>query len=339
MIENKKRIFIAFGIIVLVTALLVALIAIIDPQPLIGQNIIYCSMIFLFLITISSILIPPINKIIINFLKTKRVFYVLSSVILLFLPLLNWIYALEFKQASISFILWYLLPTMLFIIPVFIKEFKFDFLFHLTAVILFAVGFDKRFTKNTLSGFSSAYNFNALWVSSLILVLYSIQLDEFEEKMSWKPTKKGLLYALNLSAILAIITIPIGLLTNFLEWNPDFSDVPMIFISIIGIWLTIALPEELIARGVIQHQLTHKVIRKDSKYYRYWKWIVLVVASVIFGISHWNNTSLEFVWVYILLASIAGIVYGICWWKGGLFSAMLIHTLVDWVWQLFFKTA
>jgi membrane protease YdiL (CAAX protease family) len=339
MIDNKKKFYLTLASILLVSALLAALVAIVEPQLLLGQNILYSILVFTFLILIFSLLIPPVNKYVIDFLKQKRIFYILSSSIILFLPLLNWIYAVEFKQASSSFLIWYFLPTILFIIPAFFENFRFDFLFHIAAVVLFAIGFDGRFTSDTLSGFSSSeYNFNALWVSSLILLLYSIQLNEFEEKTNWKPSKKGVLYALNLSAILAIISIPIGLLTNFLEWSPNFSDVPMIFISFIGIWMTIALPEELIARGVIQHQLTNKVVKKDGKYFKYWKWGILIVASVIFGISHWNNTSPEFIWVYILLASIAGVAYGICWWKGGLFSAILIHTLVDWVWQLFFKT-
>lgn len=338
MIENKKKFYFTLASILLVSALLTALVAIVEPQLMLGQNIIFSILVFTFLTVIFALLIPPVNKFVIDLLKQKYLYYILSSSILLFLPLLNWIYAIEFKQAGISFLIWYFLPTILFIVPAFFENFRFDFLFHIAAVVLFAVGFDGRFTSDTLSGFSSSeYNFNALWVSSLILLLYSIQLNEFEEKTNWKPSKKGVLYALNLSAILAIISIPIGLLTNFLEWAPNFSDVPMIFVSFIGIWMTIALPEELIARGVIQHQLTQRVVKKEGKYFKYWKWGILIVASVIFGISHWNNTSPEFIWVYILLASIAGIAYGICWWKGGLFSAILIHTLVDWVWQLFFK--
>ncbi len=339
MIDNKKKFYFTLASILLVSALLAALVAIVEPQLMLGQNIIFSILAFTFLTVIFALLIPPVNKYVIDLLKQKYLYYILSSSILLFLPLLNWIYAIEFKQAINSYLIWYFLPTILFIIPVFFENFRFDFLFHIAAVVLFAIGFDGRFTSDTLSGFSSSeYNFNALWVSSLILLLYSIQLNEFEEKTNWKPSKKGVLYALNLSAILAIISIPIGLLTNFLEWAPNFSDVPMIFVSFIGIWLTIALPEELIARGVIQHQLTQRLVKKDGKYFKYWKWGILIVASVIFGISHWNNTSPEFIWVYILLASIAGIAYGICWWKGGLFSAILIHTLVDWVWQLFFKT-
>ncbi len=340
LIENKKKFYITFASILLVSVLLSTLIAIVEPQLLIGQSVIFSIFVFIFLVVIFCLLIPPVNRFVIDILRQKYLFYVLSLSFVLFLPLLNWIYAIEFKESVSSYFIWYFLPTILFFIPIFFKNFKFDFLFHIAAVILFAVGFDGRFTSDTLSGFSSSeYNFNALWVSSLILILYSIQLYDFEEKTNWKPTKKGILYALNLSAVLAIISIPIGLFTNFLEWAPNFSDVPMIFISFIGIWMTIALPEEIIARGVIQHQLTQNVVNKEGKYFRYWKWSILILTSIIFGISHWNNTSQEFIWVYILLASIAGIAYGICWWKGGLFSAIFIHTLVDWVWQLFFKSA
>ena len=272
LIDNKKKFYFTFASILLVSALLSALIVIVEPQLFLGQNIIFSILVFTFLAVIFSLLIPPINKYVIDLLKRKRIYYFLFSGMVLFLPLLNWIYATEFKQTISSYFIWYFLPTILFLIPVFFENFRFDFLFHIAAVVLFATGFDGRFTSDTLSGFSSSeYNFNAVWVSSLILLLYSIQLNEFEEKTNWKPTKKGILYALNLSAIIAIISIPIGLLTNFLELAPNFSDVPMIFVSFIGIWMTIALPEELIARGVIQHQLTHRVVKKEGKYFSYWK--------------------------------------------------------------------
>jgi len=183
---------------------------------------------------------------------------------------------------------------------------------------------------------SFQYEINALWVSSLILLLSSIQFQNYEEKFNWKITKNKLLLPMTLGLILAIIIIPIGMLTKFLSWSPEWPGFLMFFFSFIGIWLTIALPEEVIARGVIQHQLTEKVVKKDNNFFKFWKWFVLILASSIFGLSHWNNTTSEFAWVYILLATIAGIFYGYCWWKGGLFSVMLIHTIVDWIWGLLF---
>ncbi|MHA1156833.1 MAG: CPBP family glutamic-type intramembrane protease [Candidatus Heimdallarchaeota archaeon] len=57
----------------------------------------------------------------------------------------------------------------------------------------------------------------------------------------------------------------------------------------------------------------------------------------VFGLTHWNNTSPEFIIYYILFATIAGIAYGYTWRKTGLFGAALLHTTVDWIWAFYFK--
>ena len=215
---------------------------------------------------------------------------------------------------------------------------KLDFVFHISAVLVFAVGFDSRFTYATVNGFDEMrYQFNALWVSALILLILVLQLDDFVSKFNWRITTRKLAISFLGLSIIMLILLPPGLMTGFLSWNPLLDAPEVILVGFIGIWLTIALPEEIIARGVVQHQLTERIFPIDSKFRKYWKWIVLIFASVLFGASHWNNTSEEFALVYIILASIAGIVYGICWWFGGLFAAMLIHTLVDWIWGIFLK--
>ena len=89
MIDNKKKFYFTLASILLVSALLATLIAIVEPQLLFGQNIIFGILAFVFLTVIFSLLVPPINKYVIDLLKQKRRYYILSSSILLFLPLLN----------------------------------------------------------------------------------------------------------------------------------------------------------------------------------------------------------------------------------------------------------
>jgi membrane protease YdiL (CAAX protease family) len=195
-----------------------------------------------------------------------------------------------------------------------------------------------RYTSVAINGLAELkYEFNALWVSALILLLLAIQTQDFDSKFNWRITRHKLAVSLLGLSILLLIVVPFGYMTGFLGWNPTSEGPEVIIVSFIGIWLTIALPEEIIARGVVQHQLTERIFSEEHKYRKYWKWVVLVIASIVFGSSHWNNTTPEFMWVYVILATIAGIVYGICWWFGGLFSAMFVHTLVDWIWALFFK--
>ncbi len=344
MISKKTTIILELILIPVVTGLLSLVVGLMIPQKdifdhiLIEQTVLFCSLIFVLATIIVLLLIPPINEIIIDYFKNHLHFYPILVLYLLLLPILNWIYSGDIISAFTSFLLWYMLPTVLFIIPAYLPKTRFNFIFQIVSVLLFAIGFDSRYTNSVVSGFvSEQYTFNALWISSLILLLYSVQMKDFTKKVNWKPSMRKLLYPSVLSAGIVIISVPIGLATGFLTWSPNWPGSLMFILSFIGIWLTIALPEELIARAVIQHQLTESVIDKEKNFYKYWKWIVLVVVSILFGASHWNNTSPEFIWVYILLASIAGIAYGYSWWKGGLFSAMLLHTIVDWIWALLFK--
>lgn len=334
---NKSHYLVVGGI----AGFLSILLSIIESQPSIGQTVIITIGAFLFLSLIFFLLVPTINADFVQRLKTQpRLVTILVTMVLLF-PLLNWIYSIELVDAIFSYLIWYLFPTALMVIPLVIthpKIKRLDFVFHITAVLVFAVGFDTRYTYATVSGFDGMrYQFNALWVSTLILFILALQLDEFAGKFNWNITWRKLAITFAGLSLILCILIPPGLMTGFLSWNPVVESPEVILVSFIGIWLTIALPEELIARGVIQHQMTERVFSKESKFRKYWKWIVLFVVSILFGASHYNNTSEEFAWVYIILASIAGIIYGICWWFGGLFPAMLLHTLVDWIWAIFLK--
>src|SRR6266849_578204 len=63
----------------------------------------------------------------------------------------------------------------------------------------------------------------------------------------------------------------------------------------------------------------------------------LVIASAMFGLSHFNKRSVHFNWRYVLLATMAGIFYGRAWREGRRVAASAItHTSVDWIWSLWF---
>ena len=336
MITQRARKYLCFVLIPLISVILAALVTIIEKQALIGHSIIISFLLFFYCSVTLFMIISPACSMIKKILEDKNWFFYLSVLILLVIPLSSWVILSITTLSILWYFMWYVLPTIIFIIPTFVNKFRFDFIFHVSAVILYAIGFDKRYTSLVIPGLDFNYEINALWVSSLILLLFSNQFQNYEEKFNWKITKKKLLLPIVLSIILAIIVIPIGILTDFLIWSPKWPGGLMFFFSFIGIWLTIALPEEIIARGVIQQQLTDTLQDSEHRIWKHWKWFILVLASSIFGLSHWNNTTSEFAWVYILLATIAGIFYGYCWWKGGLFSAMLIHTIVDWIWSLLF---
>jgi membrane protease YdiL (CAAX protease family) len=128
-----------------------------------------------------------------------------------------------------------------------------------------------------------------------------------------------------------VLVVPPGLLTGFLSFSiPESYDFPVLAAHFIGLFLTVALPEELFFRGILLKGL-EKVFAK--------KWIPMVISSLAFGLMHWNNAdTLTAQIIYVSLASIAGVGYGWAYQKSGnnLFAAILVHTLVDWIWRLLF---
>jgi membrane protease YdiL (CAAX protease family) len=144
------------------------------------------------------------------------------------------------------------------------------------------------------------------------------------------PKFKDIIIAILALLLIMALVIPPGLLTGFLSFGmPETYDIPKLAIHFIGLFLTVALPEELFFRGILLRGL-EKVSSK--------KWVPMVVSSLAFGLMHWNNLNdLSMQITYVSLATIAGLGYGWAYKRSGnnLFAAILAHTLVDWVWKLF----
>ena len=101
-------------------------------------------------------------------------------------------------------------------------------------------------------------------------------------------------------ALFAVIAIPFGLITGFIKPSTALPSLLEIVGRGVFIFLFIALPEEILFRGVI-HRYLERVLR--------WSQLAtLILSSVIFGASHLNNP--PNVGYYFILATIAGIFYG-----------------------------
>jgi uncharacterized protein len=132
-------------------------------------------------------------------------------------------------------------------------------------------------------------------------------------------------YAINLAICLAFV-VPLGLATGFVRFNPDTGAASFAF-SFLAIFLTIAVPEELLFRGLIQNFLQKTWMHPGR---------ALVVTSVVFGLAHLNNGP-QPDWRYVLLATIAGFFYGRAYLQsGGLMAAALLHASIDAIWRGFF---
>jgi hypothetical protein len=128
-------------------------------------------------------------------------------------------------------------------------------------------------------------------------------------------------------ALFALIAIPVGLITGFIK--PSSALPPLLEIAGrgIAIFFFIALPEEILFRGVI-HRYLERVLRWTPG-------LTLLLSSLIFGAAHLDNP--PNIGYYFLLATIAGIFYGRTYLRTGkVVPAAIVHLLVDWVWSVFF---
>jgi len=131
-------------------------------------------------------------------------------------------------------------------------------------------------------------------------------------------------------AFFAPVVIAIGLLLGFIHPHKNIPRLGQAIVSWIGIFAFVAVLEELFFRAWVQNLLERRVGRHAA----------LVIASVLFGLSHFNKRNLgasHFNWRYVLLATIAGIFYGRAWREQRRVPASAItHTCVDWLWSLWF---
>ncbi|MBF0440287.1 MAG: CPBP family intramembrane metalloprotease [Oligoflexales bacterium] len=131
--------------------------------------------------------------------------------------------------------------------------------------------------------------------------------------------------------IFMVIALPIGIFSSFVTPSGNIKSPGEIFLSFIGIFLLIAIPEEVLFRGVIQNLLTKSLKRPR---------IALIVSAMIFSLSHANKAGVPDGPIpdyrYLILAGIAGIFYGLSYQKGKtLMPAVMVHTLVDLTWANF----
>jgi membrane protease YdiL (CAAX protease family) len=145
----------------------------------------------------------------------------------------------------------------------------------------------------------------------------------FDFHLRWSDWKTGLREL----AYFAPAVLVLGLALGFLHPHTNVPALGKAALTWAGIFVFVAVPEELFFRGWVQNLLERRVGRRAG----------LLIASVLFGLSHFNKRSPTFNWRYVLLATIAGIFYGRAWRENRRVPASTItHTCVDWLWSWWF---
>lgn len=148
----------------------------------------------------------------------------------------------------------------------------------------------------------------------------------FDFHFRWSDWKTGLRELVFFSPIV----IALGMVLGFIHPHKNLPPLGRMLMSWIGIFVFVAVIEELFFRAWVQNLLERRIGRR----------MALMVASLLFGLSHFNKRNLgsaHFNWRYVLLATIAGIFYGRAWRERRRVPASAItHTCVDWIWYLWF---
>jgi uncharacterized protein len=144
--------------------------------------------------------------------------------------------------------------------------------------------------------------------------------------LRWNDWKTGLREL----AFFAPLVIVVGIALGFIHPHRNLPGLGNALFRWILIFFFTAVPEELFFRAWVQNLLERRVGRRAA----------LVLASIVFGLSHFNKrlgANAHFNWQYVLLATIAGIFYGRAWRENRRVPASTIaHTSVDWMWGLWF---
>jgi uncharacterized protein len=129
---------------------------------------------------------------------------------------------------------------------------------------------------------------------------------------------------------LAVIVIPLGTALHFIQFDPSQAHWRSLPADAISIFLLTAWPEELLFRGLLQNSLSRTLSSETGGW---------IAASVVFGLAHIANNGVFPNWRYAILATIAGLFYGRTWRKtSSIFTSAIVHTLVDTIWHLAFRT-
>lgn len=134
----------------------------------------------------------------------------------------------------------------------------------------------------------------------------------------------GLAATLPLLVALALLDrFPIGPLKSLKEIAHDliarlFRGASYLQLAVIS--LAAGFGEELLFRGLVQAGVARLIGGEIGP------WIALVIASVLFGVCHWLNTT------YALLAMLAGLYFGLLLMlSGSLWTPIIAHAAYDFI--------
>jgi membrane protease YdiL (CAAX protease family) len=111
----------------------------------------------------------------------------------------------------------------------------------------------------------------------------------------------------------AFVTLAAAWLLGIVEWSPKWPAQAWLWLN--NNLLLVTLVEEAMFRGYLQGGLSRRFAHLPHGEH-----FALLVASLLFGLAHWGAG-----WEWVVLASLAGMGYGLAYRFGGLAAAIATH--------------
>ncbi|MBE9609724.1 CPBP family intramembrane glutamic endopeptidase [Chitinilyticum piscinae] len=138
------------------------------------------------------------------------------------------------------------------------------------------------------------------------------------------PPSRAAIRALVLLPATVVLVLALAWLAGVIAWQPVWSPGrgpawPLVVLWLANNLLIVCVVEELLFRGGLQAWLA----RRWSGW-RHGPMLALLFTAVLFGLAHAPGGV-----AWVLLATLAGLGYGLAWQRGGLPAAVLVHFAVN----------
>ena len=124
--------------------------------------------------------------------------------------------------------------------------------------------------------------------------------------------------------------VPMALATGVVQWAPAMSPPLELVLLTVGMLLLMAIPQEILFRGLLFAFLQSKMRGRKGPY------PALLISAVIFALFHLPVSAEP---AYLLLVTAAGVAYGWCFLRtGSLAPGIMMHTAVNLIHHLVLRS-
>jgi membrane protease YdiL (CAAX protease family) len=162
-----------------------------------------------------------------------------------------------------------------------------------------------RFTPDAVP-FKMYLNLDKASVGFALMLFYSPLVREMGIARTLLAAAAGVILGL-------LLTLPPALLLGAIRWEPKYPEALQLWA--LDNFLLVALAEEALFRGFLQASLSRWLNGVAGS-----TAIAISVSALSFGALHYGSGS-----IMILLATLAGLAYGLAFQYGGLLASMLAH--------------